>query len=250
MKEIYQVMSAAMGEETRLNLIANNLANVDTAGFKQDRLVFNDFFKLEAAEAGQPMEANPALPAMPDYTRGYTDFAVGPAIPTGRPLDLMIDGEGYFEIEDANGVNKLYTRAGNFTIDDRNQLVTPDGRRVLDGTGSGIVIDPIQGEPKVMANGEIRVGGELVATLRVVSFSDPEQLIKFGDSLFRATPEAAPTVNDEARIRAGALEGSNVQPLQEIVRMIEAQRAYQAHQKVIQAIDQTLESRIRQILTG
>ena len=100
MKEIYNILAGAMGNEERLNMIANNLANAGTVGFKQDHALFQDYQKtLEQVQGLPSQSSDPSVPKIPFFSGGYTDFTKGSGIPTGNPFDLMIDGDGFFEVE-------------------------------------------------------------------------------------------------------------------------------------------------------
>lgn len=251
MKEIYGVLNSAMGQEQRLNIIANNLANAGTVGFKQDRSLFTDLMKAagEGAETGGDAEAPEGQPAIASLTRSYTDFGVGPAQPSGGPLDLMIEGDGFFEIEGPGG-KSFYTRAGNFSLNEAGELVTASGRRVLDGTGGPVAIGPTAAGLVVTPDGELQVDGAPVGRIEVVNFADPNVLVKYGEGLFEAPDDVVPEPSLDARLRQGYLEGSNVRTIQEMVLMIENQRAFEANQKTIQTVDEAVGRRIGQILNG
>lgn len=249
MKEIYNVLASAMGQEERLNMIANNLANVNTVGFKQDRALFADYEKAVAEMNGTTPDPDPAKPTIAFFSGGYIDFSKGSAIPTGGTLDLMINGDGFFEIENSGGPDTFYTRAGNFAVNGLGELSTQDGRRVLNGTGSPIVIGNAF-DVLISADGTITSGDENLGRIQFVRFDDPTVLVKYGEGLFRAPGDITPTVAADGQIRQGYLEGSNVNTIEELVRMIQNQRAYQANQRMIQSIDQVVGGRIRGILNG
>lgn len=251
MKEIYNILAAGMGQEQRLDVIANNLANVNSTGFKQDRAVFADFMKLleEQAPTGNP-PPEPSQMTIPYFSGGYTDFSPGSLIPTENNFDLAIEGEGFFEIEGPVGSPSYYTRAGNFVLNAEGDLSTVGGRRVLDGSGGPITIDLGGGEPAISADGEITANGQSVGTIGLVTFDDLSVLTKFGDGLFEAPAGEIPQPAEGAAIRQGFVEGSNVMSIEELVRMIENQRAFEATQKAIQTIDETVGRRLGQILGG
>lgn len=249
MKEIYNVLASAMGQEERLNMIANNLANVNTVGFKQDRALFADYEKALAAMNGTTPNPDPAKPTIAFFSGGYTDFSKGSAIPTGGTLDLMIEGDGFFEIENLSGPDTFYTRAGNFVVNGLGELSTQGGRRVLNGSGSPIVIGNTF-DVLISANGTISSDDTNIGQIQLVRFDDPAVLEKYGEGLFRAPGDITPVVATDGRVRQGYLEGSNVNTIEELVRMIQNQRAYQANQRMIQSIDQVVGDRIRGILNG
>lgn len=239
-----------MGQEARLDHIANNLANVSTIGFKQDRAIFDDLMKMALQGLDSSETSGAGAPAIPAYTHGYTDFSVGPMIPTGSPLDLFIEGEGFFEIEGPSKEERFYTRAGNFTMNDAGELVTIDGRKVLDGSGIVVTLDPGAGKPTIQPHGEIEVNGKSIGTIQVVRFDDTSVLTKQGNGLFKAPLDVSPRPDRDALIRQGYVEGSNVRPIDEMIRMIETQRAFEAQQKAMQTIDAVVGQRITQILNS
>jgi len=249
MKEIYNVLASAMGQEERLSMIANNLANVNTVGFKQDRATVSDYEKAAAQAAGTTASEDPSKPTIAFYSGGYTDFTSGSTMPTGEKLDLMIDGEGFFEIEGPAGGETFYTRAGNFILNETGELSTQGGRRVLNGNGAPITISRAS-ELLISTDGTMTAGEESVGRIQVVRFEDASVLEKFGEGLFRARGQAQPTVAEDGKIRQGFLEGSNVSPIEELVRMIQNQRAFEANQRTIQSVDQAVGARLSGILNG
>ena len=251
MKEIYQVLAGAMATERQLDQIANNLANVNTTGYKQDRAVFTDYLAQElknqsaGAADGQPPEAaNPALPTFPVFSNGYLDTTQGSFELTGQPLDLAIGGDGYFQIQLEGSDETFYTRAGNFAVNATGELVTVSGQRVLDGNGKTIQLNLNGQEPEVMADGSIQIGNTQVAQLGLVRFDQDWRLEKYGQNLLRAPADLKPQAVDNPSLRSGALENSNVNAIVEMTRMIEAQRSYQSQMKAMQSIDELSSSRI------
>lgn len=257
MKEIYNILAGAMGQESRMNQIANNLANASTAGFKRDGIAFNDYLKNEVAKgdasgasAGASPQTGAHLPSIPiPVGDGFTDFSAGPAVPTNAPLDLMIEGEGFFQIEGASaGAPPSYTRGGSFSLNADREVITSDGRRLLDAQGSPIRLDGDARDLSIKATGEIYNGASQLGKLQIVTFEDPSSLTKLGSSLF-AAPEGIQPVNaDKSFVRQGVHEGSNVSPITEMVRMIETQRSYEAHLKAMQTSDDLIGKRIGSIL--
>ncbi len=250
MKEIYQVLSAALGQEQRIAQSANNLANVNTTGFKKDGSVFVDLLKSTMLEkqgtAGAPATAeaaNPAGAVWPGLPRSYTDFSSGPIRETGRALDVAIEGEGFFKVEGAAG-ETLYSRAGDFTLNADMELVTPDGRRVLDAGGSPIVCNSAQGTLSISGDGRVRAGTNEVGRIGLVRFAEPGTLVKRGDGTYAAPAGVEGEVFDAATLRPAALEGSNINPVTEMIGMIQLQRAYESHQKVVRTIDEATQRRI------
>jgi len=217
-------IEAMRAQEERMNQIANNLANVDTVGYKREEVTFWEML-FDTADR---------RPRVGKALRVITDGRQGPTVHTGNPFDLLIDGEGFFRVQTPNGVR--YTRAGNFTTDATGQLVTQDGYPVL-GTAGTIVVG--HRDFTVDSNGDVRIDGELVNRLEVVAFDDPTSLEKEGGNLFRpAAGGGAERPAADYQVIQGALEQSNVNTAIEMTEMIDLQRAYQAQQKVIHTIDE------------
>ncbi|MEC4678009.1 MAG: flagellar basal-body rod protein FlgF [Nitrospirota bacterium] len=242
MNSIYPVLSGALAQEKRLELITNNLANVSTSGFKKDIAVFEGLTPLSRDAAGTNVQFQARLLGS-DSTFGLlktveTDFSAGAIQITDEPLDLAIQGEGFFAVQSPEGVR--YTRNGHFTLDSGRQLVTTSGYPVL-GSGGPISFPP--GIVTIDSSGNISVrGSEAGATiiavdiLPVYTVSNPNNLKKVGGSLFKVVNgTAVPSI--EGQIQQGALEGSNVNPVEEMVAMISVMRHYEAAQKAIQTAD-------------
>jgi len=214
---------------TKQEIIANNIANVNTTGFKRDRVVFRRTLAAElaaAAEEGNQVVAEDVL----------TDFSQGPLEKTDRPLDVALDGPGFFVVQTQAG--ERYTRAGNFRLAPDGTLVTPDGNPVLGERGPIVLQDD---RVEIHSDGDIYQAGELVGRLRIVAFDDLSSLRKEGHGLFVLTdPSVRPREAEGSTVRQGYLEGSNVNPLEEMVEMMVLLRNFEAEQKAIQVQDQTL----------
>jgi len=239
MDAIYPVLSGALAQEKRLELITNNLANVGTNGYKKDVPVFEaltpENAQLTTAETGDLS----SVPAYGHFSRTSIDLSPGVVRTTGQPLDIAIEGEGLFAVQTPQGIR--YTRNGHFSLDVDGQLVTTGGFPVLGG-GGPITIPA--GTVAIGSDGRISVsGGEAGPTaieidqIPVFIFPRADQLQKTGGSLFSA-PAGAAVPTTDTLVRQGALEGSNVNPVEEMVAMIEVMRLYEAAQKAIQTADQ------------
>ncbi len=224
---LYTALSGNLAAMRRLDVISNNLANANTAGFKKDRVAFESLLALRAGEA--PEKAG-LVQADNIY---FTDYSAGPVKQTGNTLDLAIDGDGFFAVNTPQG--RAYTRQGNFQRNAAGRLVTNDGYEVV-GSGGPITINGSRVE--VSARGEVMVDGAQVATLEVVDFPKPYALQKAGSALFvPSDPQAAPQPVLTASVRQGHLEDSNVSVVQEMVQMIEANRYFEACQRVVKSYD-------------
>lgn len=221
----YAALSGGVAQERRLEILANNLANINTAGYKKDVLSFKSVLGTAENALGNTDYV--------DVASFRTDFSQGGVIHTGNPLDLTIRGDGFFEIETANGTR--YTRQGTFSLDASNRLVTQNGDPVV-GSGGPLTLDG--GAIMVGDQGDISVDGSPAGTIKIVQFTDPDQLEKAGASLFRHKgDEGNITTRADATVAQGFIETSNVDPVVEMVRMIEISKAYSSYQKVIQSMD-------------
>jgi flagellar basal-body rod protein FlgF len=216
----YQLAAAAGYGEARMDILANNLANAGTGGFKADQLTFSE--ALDAATGAPVIGATQ-----------YTDPAPGPVKQTGGPFDVAIDGDGYFVVETPDG--RRFTRDGAFRLGPDGTLVTRDGDPVQ-GSGGGIAIDPQAPSVHVDRNGQVWADGTQVAQLEIVTFPAGAPPTKAGGNLFAGSGE---TAVENPRVIPGALEGSNVSVIAEMTRMIEISRGYEAYQKLVQTLDAT-----------
>ena len=217
---MYVTLSRQMVLHRELDIVANNIANADTAGFKlEDMMTRAD----QAAPAKTAGITAPVTFVMDDGVA--RDFKQGALNATGAPLDLAIDGKGFFAVNTAGGPR--YTRDGRFKLDETGKVVTQDGNAVQGG-GGDIVLDPAKGPISIAENGVISQAGQKVGQVDVVMFDDLSALSKDGNNLFRNTTNVQPQPSTSAKIRQGSLEGSNVQTLTQITRLIEINRAYES----------------------
>ncbi|MBI4585789.1 MAG: flagellar hook-basal body protein [Planctomycetes bacterium] len=237
---VYLSTAGALAEEARQDVIANNLANVNTTGFKGDTAVF----RARLAEALEKSSAakNRRSPLLDQVGGGLLLDEVsftgknGPLDPSSSALDLGLQGDGFFRVSD--GVQEFYTRDGRFQRSADGLLVTGDGLQVLDDRGRPIRI-PL-GELRVGERGDLSVDGAALGRLGLSGSLDPRQFEKVGANLYRhrgagTAPRATPAV------RQFYLERSTVSPIQEMVRMIQSQRAYETNVHMIRIQDATLE---------
>ena len=225
---IWVAASGASAQMMALDATANNLANATTPGFKADQAVFREHL----AEAALVGKGRPAMRYASTATIA-ADLRSGPLQVTKRPLDVAIDGDGYFKVQTPRG--ERYTRAGAFQLGPGGTLVTPQGYAVLDGGGSPIRL-PLDGGPAdIGQDGAIRVDDEEVGQLSVVSFEEPSALVKDGDTLFRATPQAGAAQPAEVLLQSGALELPNVSIVKGMTDLVSATRAFEALEKAVEA---------------
>ena len=217
-------LSQQLAAYRSMDVIANNLANVSTPGFKRESAKFEEFITHVAPSEGQTGQQ--ALSFVKDAGVSR-DISQGSIESTGAPLDLAINGKGYFTVQTPNGMR--YTRDGHFTLDANGQVVTSEGY-ALQGDSGAITITPDDQNIKIGQDGTISsiVNGisNQIGKLQVSDFADDSALTKQGDNLYSTSQSS--TVATDSVIRQGALESSNVQPVLEISHMIEVMRAYQA----------------------
>lgn len=219
---------------SRMDMTANNLANLTTTGFKAERLVMRELSEAPAEGAETPQDI-----AFVDAWTLQRDFTTGSLERTGNPLDLAIEGEGFLVVATPQG--PAYTRDGRLSVDAGGRLVTRSGDPVQGG--GDIRIDPAGGDVRIDAGGRIFQGEAEIGALDLAAFDAPERLERVGDNLWRATGEPARGPAG-ARIAQGFIEGSNVNAVSELTQMIEISRAYQS---VSQMLSQSDELRSRAI---
>jgi flagellar basal-body rod protein FlgF len=217
--------------QRRLDVAANNLANINTAGFKADELLTE-----EADDTGASADENPTDIRFVRDIGIARDMSQGAVAATGNPLDVAITGNGFFMVQGPNG-QTLYTRDGAFQLSNSGQLVTRDGRPVLSSGGAPITIDTDTGEtPEIGRDGAITVAGNQVGQLGVAMFAAPGALSKVGDNLWDAHGQASQPF--DGVVIQGALEGSNVRPVIEITQLIQISRAYESAAQFVANADQ------------
>ena len=227
---IYQSGAGAILQQMRLDVYSNNLANVNTAGFKADQPVFRfDATRAPAKTAPEAARLSPYVMPL-EYV---TNFEAGPITSTGNPLDVAIVGHGFFEVQTPDGLQ--YTRNGHLAINGDGVLSTAEGWPVM---GQGGEIDIEGSQVEISEAGEISVDGDVVGVLKVMHFSDLMQLRKNGGTLFKPMDVIAAQVDPgEYRITQGAVETSNVNAIRTMTEIIETLRVFETYQKVIQETD-------------
>lgn len=213
----------------RLDVIANNVANLNTAGFKRQSLE-SDEYRMTAASANIFPRGSQDISYVEDWTT-VTDFDPGDVDVTGNPLDVAIDGDAFFVVQTPDG--ERYTRAGAFQLDPDGRLVTPDGHPVL-GEGGEIVFAPNEADIVIGRDGSIATNAGPRGRLRLAAFEDNRLLEKVGDNLFAGGP-ALPAAG--AGVRQGAVERSNVQAVVEMTRLIDVTRAYESVSRMIASLE-------------
>jgi flagellar basal-body rod protein FlgF len=215
-------MTGFSRQEKRFDTIANNLSNSQTVGFKRDLPVFERI--MSQTRGHYRNETNDSA---------FTVFQQGDIQKTGNELGLAIEGEGFFKVQTPRGIR--YTRNGNFTLNKDNKLITQDGFPVLGRQGE---INLNGKNIQITPDGAVKVDGNEVGQMELVTFADIHSLRKEGYNLFQADETMEEVKANPTQIHQGAVEASNVNPLEEMVRLMDCLRSYESSTKVIQAQDE------------
>lgn len=213
---IYTGLSRQAGLKTEFDIIANNIANANTTGFRSESLLFSEFIRSGHSDTGSI--------SMTDAGARHIDLSQAALRRTGGDFDLAIEGPGFFQLEGAGG--PLLTRAGAFARNEAGEIVTPDGRRLLDAGGAPIFVPPNARDVGVAPDGTLSADGVPVAVIGLVQPGDPTDLTRVGQTAFAVAGDLAPAEN--STLQQGFVETSNVNPMAEVARMIEVQRRYEA----------------------
>ena len=250
LKNIYTPLAGAIAQERALETISNNLANVNTVGFKGDNVTFTlqepepyknypspippANYKVDLQKVG-PLKGNEM--SYVGIAGMETDFSQGPAINTHNKLDLMIEGEGLLAVQTKEGLR--YQRSGALTLSEEGALVSKQGDPILGEKG---LIYLRSSQFHVNQKGEIYQDGEYVDRLQVFGFANKKALERVGNNyyFYGGAPEEV-AINDQARVKQGFLEGSNVNPIKSLTAMIVSHRSYEAYQKAVANYDQVMD---------
>lgn len=226
-----------LDDAERLRVISNNLANVGTVGFKR-QLAVGPSFDQQLLQSTSGTEAGARAGSATTLT-SYTDRSPGTLTHTGNPLDLALEGDAYFVID--TGLQEAYTRQGTFRLDADGELVTANGEKVVMTEGDVRLTSPA---PAIDAQGNIRDNGAVVGQLKLVTVSNPQSLLETGNGRYTATDSTVTMPADAARVRQGYTEAANVVTMNEMIKMIETVRHFEASQKMLQGYDAMLDRAI------
>ena len=226
---MYVALSRQMILRRQMDVVSNNIANADTAGFKTEALISETDPHTVTAKGFAPTNLQFALD-----TGLARDFGQGAIAQTGNPLDVAIEGDGFFQVNTSRG--QRYTRDGRFTANAQGKLTTSKGDVVADDAGGEITLDPAKGPPSISIDGVVSQNGQRVAKLGVYRFGSLSGLAKDGDGLYRNTANQTAAAATDVKVHQSAVEGSNVQPIIEITRMTEVSREYE---RISRLMDQT-----------
>lgn len=223
----YVVLSQQMALSKQMDVIANNLANVNTPAFRGQTMLFNEFLG-KATNPG--ITGNGSKIAFVGLGGTMPDIRPGPITPTSNPLDFAIQGRGYFVVNTPDGTR--YTRDGHFQINGQGQLVNADGYPVVDPQGRTLSIPQGANNIEVTPTGTLSSDKGPIGSLQIVKFDSDVAMQQVGTDLYQ-TDAPSQVVDATTSVKQGMIEGSNVQPIVEVTKMIQVQRAYEAAQTMI-----------------
>ena len=232
----YTTIARQVGLAREMDIIANNIANAATTGYRQEGLIFSEFVKADP---------NGRSLSMGHGNVRNTSFMQGSLTQTSGTFDFAIEGDGYFLVETPAG--ERLTRAGSFSPNAAGDLVTPDGLRVLDAGGAPLFVPPDAGDITVAADGTLSANGRLLGQIGLVAPVDPRAMVREDGVMFKADEGFEPAQN--AKVLQGFLEGSNVDAITAIARMIQVQRAYEMGQSFVESEDERIRQVVRSMKT-
>ena len=214
------------------DMISNNLANINTSGFKRDDIVF------DVLQQGYEEDMS---------VDQYTDFDQGDLKSTGNLMDFAISGEGFFTLESDQG--QVFTRNGHFSISEEGMIEDSFGNRLLGSSGPVEVLgqNGVPGEVRITEKGEVMVDGDIVNKILITDFQYKHDLEKIGNNLFKSNEGVTGEAIESTGIVQGFLETSNINPVSEMVNLIDMHRQFEATQKVMRTFDQIAEDAINEV---
>lgn len=231
----YVTLTRQSGLMREMEIIAHNIANAATTGFRQQGLVFSEY--IEAVQNGDSL-------SMAAARVKKTSLAQGILTQTGNPLDLAIEGNGYFQLETPDGVR--LTRAGAFNVNATGDIVSADGHLVLDIDGAPINVPPGEADLTVAADGTLSLGDQLLGQLGIVEPEQGADLRREAGVLFQT--DSALVASPDGLVLQGHLEGSNVDAISQLTRLIEVQRAYEMGQRLLDMGDERSKSALQTLI--
>ncbi len=252
-KGLYTAYTGMVHQQNKMDVLANNMANSATVGFKKEGTTSQSFdsvlaYKIKDVSDGARARSIGTMNLGVKIGENYTDHSQGAFHATERPFDLAISGEGFFACEYTNKAGQTsvkYTRDGSFTLTQQGELVTKDGDYVLDTNGRHIRLNP-QATTTFDQSGNIYQNSALVGKISLVDFENYDEIKHFGENYYIPNADAQQKAAD-GKIFSGYLEQSNVTVVSEMVELIETSRIYETNQKVIQTIDNSLEIAANQL---
>ncbi|MDX1744225.1 MAG: flagellar hook-basal body complex protein [Ruegeria sp.] len=235
MDSVYTTLSRQSGLMNEMRLVANNIANANTTGYRAQGVVFSEYVR--------DRPGNPSLSMSRAEVRN-TSLQQGLLTETGGQFDFAIEGDGFFMVETPAG-NRL-TRAGAFSPSGQGDLVTMDGYRVLDSNGAPVFIPPDGASIDVGSDGTLSIEGQFLGQIGVYSVADPKMLLREGSTQFRIEGDVDRVENPVILHRF--LEGSNVNAVEQVTRLVEVQRAYELGQSFLETEDDRLRGAVKTLM--
>ncbi len=236
----YIALSKLDAQQRTMDVIANNIANANTAGYKAEAVLFSDFLVTQKGVHTPP--GGEVLSFAQDRAT-YHDQSAGSLSHTGNPLDLALGGNGYFTVQTATGPR--LTRAGGFGLLTDGTIADSSGHALLDTSGRPIQLPAAESNVQIAADGTITAAGGRIAKIGVVDVADADQLFPEGGALFRS--ETATTLTTRPQIVQGAIEASNVQPISQLTRMMQVEREFQFITQFVQSESDRQQSTVDKI---
>lgn len=224
----YIALTNQMALWNKLDMISNNIANMNTTGYKREEPVFAEYLTKSNNNDEETVNKTRFVQSLGTYR----DFSEGAFIHTGNDLDVAIHGDAFFSVQTPEG--ERYTKKGAFTINNENQITTNDGFLLLAENGEAISIDPNETEITITKDGSILQGKQDIGKIKLVEFSDINQLEKTHSGLYKTQSNNQTEIAENSSLEQGMLEKSNVNPIIEMTKMIDVQRAYERAQRVIE----------------
>lgn len=229
----YTTLTRQVGLMREMQSVAHNIANMGTAGYRREGVIFSEHIAAVDGPGGSVSMANAQV--------RNTDLSQAPLTQTGGRFDFAIEGEGFFAVETPEG--ERLTRAGSFTPNEAGELVTPDGYRLLDAGGAPVFVPPDAATVALAADGTLSADGQPLTQIGLFLPGDPDAMTHVAGTLF--DPGGATEPAFDGRLLQGFIEQSNVDPVSEIARMIEVQRAYELGQNFLEQEDERVRNVIR-----
>ncbi len=244
---LYISAEGAFAQSKRMEVLANNMANIETPGFKRDLAMFQARYSEETQRGLDYPGSRTAndIGGGVMVTETKTDFSQGPMRHTGVDTDMAISGEGFFVVR--KGDKDLMTRAGNFMFNNAGQLITQNNEPVLSDSGAPVTIDPAAGPFRITPDGGIEQAG-VKTMLQIVKPASMGDMVKSGENMFRSLAPTQAVEAEGRQVRGGFLEMSAVKPTSEMMELMEASRAFEANANMIRNHDSMLNTLVNRVL--
>jgi len=239
----YIALSRLVTQNRATAVLAHNMANAETPGFRASRPVFSDY--LERQRGVQSVPGGESVHFSQDRAT-WRDEQAGPVQSTGNPLDVAISGEGLFSVQTPRG--ERYTRAGRFSMGAEGAIVDMDGNALLDTGGNPMRVGPNDTRLTIRGDGTLSSENGEIGRIRVVRFAEPQRLVAEGDRLLAAAPGQAPATIERPAMVQGALEGSNVKPVMELTRLTTEMREFQFMAQFMEKEGERVSTAVERIL--